>query len=147
MQNLLEFESWIGESVTWTENGCVLIKGKPLEDGKSFLFLAKIKNLQNLARMKRGSNPGMPVNMAILYPEIWKVGFNLEKKLVAKKVMPSLDYLQKFVGISDFKVGLNQNKTPNWRNTINQSNIRKVLDETEYWIQGEDWAEIPVFNP
>jgi hypothetical protein len=147
MRNLLEYQNWISESVNLTQDGWLFVKGETLENGKNNLFLFKVKTLQNLTRKKKSGELGVPVYMAILYPEVYKVGYNMERNLIARKVMPTQAYLQKFVGIDNFKIGLNQNKTPNWRNTINEKTLRKVLNDAEYWVQVEDWAELPVFNP
>jgi hypothetical protein len=147
MENLLEYQNWMNENLSWTQDGWLFVKGEVLENGKNNLFLFRIKNIQNLARKKKGGESGVPVYMAILYPEVYKVGYTLDRKMTARKVMPTVAYLQRFVGINDFKIGLNQNKTPNWRNTINENILRKVLVSAETWIQLEDWAEIPVFNP
>lgn len=147
MENLLEYQNWMNENLNWTQEGWLFVKGETNENGKNGLFLFKIKTIQNLARMKKGGEKGVPVYMALLYPEVYKVGYTLDRKLTARKVMPTVPYLQKFVGINDFKVGLNQNKTPNWRNTVNERSLKKVLDSAEYWIPAEEWAEIPVFNP
>jgi hypothetical protein len=147
MQNLLEYQNWINESVNWTQEGWLFVKGETLENGKSNLFLFKIKTIQNLTRKKKDGQSGVPVYMAILYPEVYKVGYTMERKVVARKVMPAKAYLQKFIGIDDFKIGLNQSKTPNWRNTTNEKKLKKVLDDAQYWVQVEDWVELPVFNP
>ena len=147
MENLLEYQNWINENLDWTQEGWLFVKGETLESGKSNVFLFKVKTIQNLARNKKGGESGVPVYMALLYPEVYKVGYTLDRKLTTRKVMPTQVYLQRFVGLNDFKVGLNQNKTPNWRNTVNEKTLRKVLDDAQYWIQAEDWVEIPVINP
>jgi hypothetical protein len=147
MENLLEYENWMSENLNWTQDGWLFVKGEALENGKNNLFLFRVKTIRNLVRKKKEGEPGVPVYMAILYPEVYKVGYTLDRKMTARKVMPTVVYLQRFVGMNDFKIGLNQNKTPNWRNTVNEKILRKVLESAETWIQLEDWAEIPVFNP
>ena len=147
MENLLEYNHFSHDKLNWIQEGLLFIKGEEDESGKSGLFLFKIKSISSVSKKKKGGESGVPVHMAILYPEIYKIGYTLERKLVARKVMPSTKYLEKFLGLSTFKVGLNQNKTPNWKNTVGEKSIGKVLGDAEIWIKGEDWADIPIFNP
>jgi hypothetical protein len=147
MENLLEFENWNKKEIDWTQEGCLLVKGLPLENGKSHLFLFKIRTIRLLKRSKKDGEDGVPVYMATLYPEVYKVGYNIERKLIARKVMPTPEYLQRFVGLSEFNVGLNNNKTPYWRETVKEKSVKKVLDKALIWLQVEDWVQIPVFNP
>lgn len=147
MDHILEYESWINESgLPWTQGGWVFIKGKPLKDkeNKSYVFLMPVKYVKELARAKRGNQPGIPVYMVNLYEEIYIVGYK-DGKLSTKKVMPTEEYLQKWVGMSGFNIGLNKNKTPYWRNTINVQQMPKVLADAQYWLPAEQWAIIPVF--
>lgn len=147
MENLLEYESWLNEgTLPWTQGGWVFIKGNPQKDkeGKSYVFLMPVKYVQELSRMKVGNKPGIPVYMTNLYEEIYIMGYK-DGKLSYKKVMPTKEYLQKWVGMTGFNIGLNKNKTPNWRNTINVQQMQKVIDDAQYWITAEPWAIIPVF--
>lgn len=94
--------------------------------------------------MKVGNKPGIPVYMVNLYPEIYILGYK-NGELSTKKVMPTEQYLQKWVGMTGFNIGLNKNKTPNWRNTINNKNMAEVIKGATYWLPYEDWALVPNF--
>jgi hypothetical protein len=147
VENLLEYESWLNEgSLPWTQGGWVFIKGKPLKDqkDKSYVFLMSVKYVNELSRMKVGNKPGIPVYMANLYDEIHIIGYK-DGKLSSKKVMPTEEYLQKWVGMTGFNIGLNKNKTPNWRNTITIQQMPKVMADAQYWLPAEPWAIIPTF--
>ena len=147
MKNLLEYQSWLNEgALPWTQGGWVFIKGKPQKDkeDKSYVFLMPVKYVQELSRMKVGNKAGIPVYMANLYQEIYIIGYK-DGKLSYKKVMPTEEYLQKWVGMTGFNIGLNKNKTPNWRNTINVQQMPKVIADAQYWLPAEPWAIIPAF--
>jgi len=82
--------------------------------------------------------------MATLYDDLYIIGYK-DSKLSYKKAIPTAGYLQKWVGMSGFNIGLNKNKTPNWRNTINVLQMPKVISDAQYWLPAEPWAIIPVF--
>ena len=147
MENLLEYQSWLNEStLSWTQGGWVFIKGKPQKDkeNKSYVFLTSVKYVNELSRMNVGNKPGIPVYMANLSDEIYIIGYK-DNKLSYKKAMITYKYLQKWVGMSGFNIGLNKNKTPNWRNTINIQQMSKVIADAQYWLPAEPWAILPVF--
>lgn len=147
MENLLEYENWsIKKKIEWNPEGCIFVKGLPMENGKSHLFLFKIKNVSLLKRTKKVWEQGEPVYMATFHPEIYKVSYNKDRKLVASKVMSNKQYLDRFVGLSDFSIGLNNNKTPYWWETAKETKVRKVLDNFQAWIESQDWVKIPVIN-
>ena len=103
-----------------------------------------VKYISELARVKSGNKPGIPVYMVNLYQEVFILGYK-NGELSYKKVMPTEQYLQKWVGVSGFNIGLNKNKTPNWRNTVNKKNIAEVIKDAKYWLPYEEWAIVPVF--
>jgi hypothetical protein len=147
VENLLEYQSWLNEStLSWTQGGWVFIKGKPQKDkeNKSYVFLTSVKYVNELSRMNVGNKPGIPVYMANLSDEIYIIGYK-DNKLSYKKAMITYKYLQKWVGMSGFNIGLNKNKTPNWRNTINIQQMSKVIADAQYWLPAEPWAILPVF--
>jgi hypothetical protein len=147
VENLLEYQSWLNEStLSWTQGGWVFIKGKPQKDkeNKSYVFLTSVKYVNELSRMNVGNKPGIPVYMANLSDEIYIIGYK-DNKLSYKKAMITYKYLQKWVGMSGFSIGLNKNKTPNWRNTINIQQMSKVIADAQYWLPAEPWAILPVF--
>ena len=147
MENLLEYQTWINEgSLDWSQGGWVFIKGKPQKDkdNKSYVFLMPVKYVQVLSRVNIGNKQGMPVYMATLYDDLYIIGYK-DSKLSYKKAIPTAGYLQKWVGMSGFNIGLNKNKTPNWRHTINVLQMPKVISDAQYWLPSEPWAIIPVF--
>jgi hypothetical protein len=103
-----------------------------------------VKYVKELPRVNIGNKPGIPVHMANLFEEIYIIGYK-DGKLSHKKAMPTEKYLQKWVGMAGFNIGLNKNKTPNWRNTINVQQMQKVMTDAQYWLPAEPWAIIPVF--
>ena len=102
------------------------------------------KYVSELSRFKSGNKPGAPVYMVNLYEEVYIIGYK-DGRLSYKKVMPTEEYLQKWVGMSGFNIGLNKNKTPNWRNTINTTQMQKVIADAQYWLPAEPWAILPIF--
>ena len=144
MDNLIFYENWINEDLNWSHDGWVFIKRITLPSGKSHVFLSRIKTLKNLKRMKMDGESAAPVNMALLRPEIYRIEKNQEGKLVTKRLTPTETFLKKFIGLDNFSVGLNNSKTPKWRDTISQTSLRNVLDDAENWIPFEDWVELNV---
>lgn len=146
MENVLEYQNWLNEGVSWVQEGWIFIKGKPQKDkdNMSYVFLCPVKYVNELGRMKVGNKEGMPVYMANLYEEIFILG-RKDGKLVVKKAMPTEKYLKNWVGMTGFNIGLNKNKTPNWRNTIIEKSMQKVIKDAEYWLPSEPWAIIPNF--
>jgi hypothetical protein len=143
MNNLLEFNSWLNEDLKWTQGGWIIIKGKPNKDGKHYLFAAQVKTVSELGRQKVGGKAGIPVNMTILYPDFYGVIINSSDNIAAIKLMSTPEYIEKWVGLKGLNVGLNKNKLINWRETINQTSLAKVLKENESLLRGNPDVIIP----
>jgi hypothetical protein len=141
MDHILEYEM-LTEALDWRQNGWVLIKGVPQNDGKSYIFAAQIKEIQNLARTKVDGTPGIPVWMCTLYPKFYGIGLK-SGKLAAKELSAVSDvYMQKWIGLNNYRVGLNHHKTIGWRETIKDTSLASVLSKQE-WIAKTDWAKFP----
>ena len=143
MNNLLEFNSWINEDLKWTQGGWIIIKGKPNKEGKIYLFAAQVKTVSELGRQKVGGKAGIPVNMTILYPDFYGVIINSSDNITAIKLNSTPEYIEKWVGLKGLSVGLNKNKLINWRETINQTSLAKVLQDNESLLRGNPDIIIP----
>jgi hypothetical protein len=141
MDHILEYEM-LKEALDWKQGGWVLIKGVPQNDGKSYVFAAQIREIQNLARTKVDGTPGIPVWMCTLYPKFYGIGIK-DGKLKAKDLNAVSDaYMQKWIGLNNYKVGLNHNKTIGWRETIKNTSLPSILSSQE-WIIKTDWPKFP----
>ena len=143
MNNLLEFNSWINEDLKWTQEGWLIIKGKPNKDGKFYLFAAQVKMVSELGRQKVGGKAGIPVNMAILYPDFYGVIINSSGNIASMKLPSTPEYIEKWIGLKGLSIGLNKNKLINWRETINQKSLAKVLKDNESLFKGNPDIVIP----
>jgi len=128
-----QFESF-SSGPKWEQGGWVFIKGVKNKENKNYLFVAPIKYLDNLARQKSSGNPGSPANMVTFYPEFYGIGMGDYNVPIAVKVPSDLEYLKKWVGISNYNVVLNNNKTPFWRVTAVNKNLRKILNDHTSWF-------------
>jgi hypothetical protein len=127
----------------WEQGGWVFLIGKPGKNGKNYLFCAPVKYVQTLARQKSSGHPGAPANMVTLYPEFYGVGFDENTNPIVAKISPSLQSIQKHIGLSGYNVVLNERKTPFWRNTVVEKSLKKVLDEHKLWMINSPDLEIP----
>jgi hypothetical protein len=144
MEHLLEYSQWGGnQGIKWSQGGWLLIKGKPNNEGKSHLFAAQVKNVSELARYKVGGKPGIPVNMANLYPDFYGIVINSSNEIKSMKVLADSAYLEKWIGIKGPSIGLNKNKTLNWRDTITETSLMKVLKENEAFLRSSPDLIIP----
>jgi hypothetical protein len=143
MNNLLEFNSWINEDLKWTQEGWLIIKGKPNKDGKFYLFAAQVKTVSELGRQKVGGKVGIPVNMANLYPDFYGVIINSSGNIASMKLPSTPEYIEKWIGLKGLNIGLNKNKLINWRETINQKSLTKVLKDNESLFRGNPDIVIP----
>jgi hypothetical protein len=133
----------MNENVKWQQGGWVFLLGKPEKDGKSYLFVAPIKYLQNLARTKAGGAPGIPANMVTLYPEFYGVGWDNSRNPKLAKISPSLESIKKHIGLSGYNVVLNERKTPFWKVTANEKNLNKILNDHVMWMINDPKLNIP----
>lgn len=141
MDHILEYEM-LNEALDWKQGGWVLIKGVPQNDGKSYVFAAQIKEIQNLARTKVDGTPGIPVWMCTLYPKFYGIGVR-DGKLKPKELSSVSDvYMKKWIGLNNYRVGLNHHKTIAWKETIKDTSLPSILNNQE-WIIKTDWSKFP----
>jgi hypothetical protein len=144
MEHLLEYNQWGGNTgVKWVQGGWLLIKGKPNSDGKSHVFAAQAKNVSELARYRADGKPGIPVNMVNLYPDFYGVILNSAGEIKAMKIASDNAYLDKWIGIKGPNIGLNKNKTINWRDTITETSLIKVLQSNEGMLRNSPDLILP----
>jgi hypothetical protein len=80
--------------------------------------------------------------MCTLYPKFYGIGIK-DGKLKAKDLNAVSDaYMQKWIGLNNYKVGLNHNKTIGWRETIKNTSLPSILSSQE-WIIKTDWSKFP----
>lgn len=133
----------LNENVKWEQGAWVFLLGKPDKEGKSYLFVAPIKYIQNLARTKVSGAPGVPANMVTLYPEFYGVGWDNFKNPKLAKISPSLESIKKHIGLSGYNVVLNERKTPFWRVTATEKNLDKILKDHVMWMINDPKLNIP----
>lgn len=143
MENILEYNQWNNQGIKWNQGGWLLIKGKPNKDGKSYVFAAQVKNVSELARYKAGGKSGIPVNMANLYPDFYGVVIDSSGQIKGMKLISDATYIEKWMGLKNLSVGLNKNKTLNWRETITETSLNKVLRSNEYTLRNSPDLIIP----
>lgn len=143
MENLLEYNVWNNKGVKWNQGGWLLIKGKPDKDGKSYVFAAQVKGVSELARYKSGGKQGIPVNMANLYPDFYGIIINSSGEIKGMKLISDPTYIEKWMGLKNYSVGLNKNKTLYWRDTITETSLNKVLKANEYSLKNSPDLIIP----
>ena len=127
----------------WKQGGWVFLVGKPNSEGKSYLFCAPVKYIQNLARTKVSGKPGIPANMVTLYPEFYGIGFDERSNPKTVKISPSLESIKKFIGLSNYNVVLNERKTPFWKTTIREGNLRRIMEDHKMWMKNDPRIIIP----
>jgi hypothetical protein len=135
MKNLYDFSGYLLESENpkWESGGIVLIKGKPDDSGKKFLYALRVEKVMNVSpdhfRALLGNDS--------LY-RITKDG----DSYIPKSIGFNPDYNKKFIGLSGRFISLNDKnkKTPMWRRTIVEKNIHKVCQEVFY--DPNDWEDI-----
>jgi hypothetical protein len=134
MENISEYNNWSNNAVKWNQGGWLLIKSKPNKEGKCYMFAAQVKNVSQLARYKFGGKDGVPVNMANLYPDFHGIVKNSSGEIRGMKLISDASYIEKWTGLKNLSVGLNKNKTPNWRETITETSLNKVLKSQESFL-------------
>lgn len=127
----------------WEQGGWVFLIGKPDKNEKSYLFCAPVKYVQTLARQKSDGNPGVPANMVTLYPEFYGVAWDANTNPITVKISSSLDSIKKHIGLSGYNVVLNEKKTPFWKTTVLEKNIKKNLEDHKMWMINDPRIVIP----
>lgn len=140
--NFSQFESF-SSNFRWEQGGWIFLLGPKNKEGKSYLFAAPVKYLNNLARYKSSGSSGIPANMVTFYPEFYGIGMDEFGNPIAVRVSSDLEYLKKWIGISNQNVVLNNNKTPFWRVTISIKDLKKVLKDYETWFRSDNSLILP----
>jgi len=121
------------ESVSYTTGGVVLIYGNKLDNGKRNLYAAYIKGVNNLERKETNSN------MVKLNDDLYRLSYK-DGNLIANRIQYDGKSLVQYVGLNGLYVSLNsKTKTPLWYDTVNITNIGKVIKE-----KGEQIRELDV---
>ena len=144
MENILEYNQWNNQGIKWSIGGWLLIKGKKNKEGKCNIFAAQVKSVNELSRYKVGGKEGIPVNMATLYPEFYGIVKDEEGNMKSKKLPYDPTYIEKWTSIKNLKIGLNKNKTINWRETIKETSLNKAIKNSEYFLKNSPDIIIPV---
>lgn len=131
------------QNIKWEQGGWVFLVGTPDKEGKSYLFCAPVKYIQNLARTKVSGKPGVPANMVTLYPEFYGVAFDQSTNPKLVKISPSLESIKKHIGLSGYNVVLNERKTPFWRITTKEKDLMKLLNDHKRWMMNDPSIRIP----
>ena len=82
--------------------------------------------------------------MATLYPEFYGIVKDEEGNMKSKKLPYDPTYIEKWTSIKNLKIGLNKNKTINWRETIKETSLNKVIKNSEYFLKNSPDIIIPV---
>ena len=119
------------ESPIHLQDGVILIKGRELEDGTQRLYAAYVKYTSVYNRLKVGDEPAQPVKMVSLniHQNIYRLvmdGFNLKALGVG---FNSPVEKEKSLGIKGNNIGINNNKTPQWWNTLQFTRLSDVLNK------------------
>lgn len=112
----------------YNKDGVILIKGAPLEDGSQRLYVTTINNRLGLDRYKKDLSKGKPATMAVLGNQVYRVSI-VDGRLKAQGVAWSSEQKQlQFLGLKNFSVGVNNNKTPLHWETLKYNNIAQALN-------------------
>jgi len=135
MENLYDFSGYLMESENpkWEFGGIVLMKGKPDDDGKKFLYALRIEKIIYVS-------PGH-FRALLSNDPIYRIS-NEDNKFIPKQLGFNREYNKKFIGLSGKFISLNDKnkKTPMWRRTVAEKNIYKVCSEVFY--DPSDWLDV-----
>jgi hypothetical protein len=117
----------ITESNNLGKGSLILLKGKSV-DGGSRIFVFSVSWVKHI------NVAGTEVKMVgIENPHIIK---NSGNSIFAKPIIFNDSTLKKYAGLSDYKVVLNsKSKTPYWREAINFSDVKSLVDGLSYSIR------------
>lgn len=117
-----------------TNNGVLLIKGKKLEDGTQRLYITTTKNISDFNRLKNDNSDGKSAKMVKINKEIARITV-VDGKLKANYVsFSSENSLNNSLNITNYSVVLNNNKTPLWWESLEETNIGKVVNKLQNQI-------------
>jgi GNAT superfamily N-acetyltransferase len=127
-QMIRKLNETLTEDNLWDRGGVILIKGAPLEDGSQRLYATTINNRMGLDRFKNDNSKGKAVTMAVLGNQVYRVSI-VDGKLKAQGVAWSSEQKQlQYLGLKNFSVGINNNKTPLHWETLKFNNIAQALN-------------------
>ena len=128
IQMLLQLNETLTEDNLWDRGGVLLIKGAPLEDGSQRLYVTTINNRMGLDRFKADTSNGKPVTMAVLGNQVYRLSI-VDGRLKAQGVAWSSEQKQlQYLGLKNFSVGVNDNKTPLHWETLKFNNIAQAIN-------------------
>lgn len=115
-------------------NGVILIKGKKLDDGTQRLYITTTKNISDFNRLKTDNSSAQPAKMVKIDPKIARISV-VNGKLKANYVsFSSENSLNNSLNITNYNVVLNNNKTPLWWESLEETNIGKVINKLQNQI-------------
>lgn len=115
-------------------NGVILIKGKKLDDGTQRLYITTTKNISEFNRLKTNNSSAQPAKMVKIDPKIARISV-VDGKLKANYVsFSSENILNNSLNITNYNVVLNNNKTPLWWESLEETNIGKVINKLQHQI-------------
>jgi len=115
-------------------NGVILIKGKKLDDGTQRLYITTTKNISEFNRLKTNNSSAQPAKMVKIDPKIARISV-VDGKLKANYVsFSSENILNNSLNITNYNVVLNNNKTPLWWESLEETNIGKVINKLQNQI-------------
>lgn len=94
----------------------------------SIILIKGINNKLYIAFLKGPVSINKGLKMAHLKNDFYRIIDNGDK-LITKLVPANLNYLKQYLGMNSFNIGLNDNKTPFWYNTIKETSIERFLNK------------------
>lgn len=128
----------------WINNGILLIKGKPFEDGSQPLYAVHIIDLKQFERKKVDNTNGKPAKMAILDNTLYRIIVDNGMLRAAKvdwKNIGSLSRTFNFNGRQTHAVTLNNNKTPMHWDSLRYNNFPTLFKNVDLMsLPGIKWT-------
>lgn len=128
----------------WINNGILLIKGKPFEDGTQPLYAVHIVDLKQFERKKVDDTVGKPAKMAILDNTLYRIVVDNGMLRAAKvdwKNIGSLSRTFNFNGRQTHAVTLNNNKTPMHWDSLRYNNFPTLFKNVDLMsLPGIKWT-------
>lgn len=113
----------------WNKGGVILIKGVPLEDGTQRLYVTTANNRLGLDRKKVDNTAGKPATMAVLGNLIYRLSI-VDNRLKAQGVAWNSEAsMLKALGLKNYSVAINNNKTPLHWETLKFNNIAQAITQ------------------
>jgi hypothetical protein len=125
---LMSVSESLNEDITENAGSVLLIKGTKLEDGTHRLYMTTIRKIMNLDRTKVSGDKGIPASMVVISNDIKRIDREHGKLMVKDVYWKSDASKLQALGLSNFNVVLNDEKTPLWRDTIKYKNPTQVVN-------------------